>query len=124
MSVTRPWTPHLPVWEWDGIASTIKDLAGECHGRLTEAIEREAKQYRPVAELRAYCAIIEIMHECNVFSTDHLHRHDVIRQVARAESFRRHDAIGRCIMAGTWTKDLRVPDGKEKREALIEAARS
>ena len=122
MPATRPWTPHAPVWEWDGITREIKDLAGECYGELTLAIERDARQYIEVAKMRAYCAIIEILHENNIFTTEHLHKCDVIRQVDRAESFRRNDAIGRYVMEGTWTKDLRGLEHKEKREKMIEAA--
>jgi hypothetical protein len=122
LSLTKPWTPHPPVWEWDGVASPIGDLSKEYFGKLADAIEQEAAQYRAVAEMRAYCAIVDVLHQSGVFTTEHLHGHDVIRQVARAESFRRNDAIGRCIMAGTWTKDLRGLASKDKREALISAA--
>ena len=54
--------------------------------------------------MRAYCALIEIMHDRKVFSSEHMSQCDVIRQIGIAEGFRRHDAIGRRIMAGTWPK--------------------
>jgi hypothetical protein len=63
-----------------------------------------AKGCRHIAELRSYTLCIEKMHDLSMFSTDHLAKYDVVRQLRHSEMFRRHDAIGKRIAAGTWPK--------------------
>jgi hypothetical protein len=58
-----------------------------------------------VCHLRSYAQCIEMLHELGAFTTEHLTNFDVIRQLQHADGFRRHDAIGRRINAGTWQKE-------------------
>jgi hypothetical protein len=58
-----------------------------------------------VCQLRSYALCIEKMHELGIFKTEHFTEFDVIRQLGHADGFRRHDAIGRRIKAGTWEKE-------------------
>jgi hypothetical protein len=99
-----PWTPHPPVWEWEGLTDAVKERALEYYEERAAFIEYEGKQARGPAEARAYCILIDVMHAKKLFNTEHMRHGDVIRQVDRREAFRRHDAIGRRIMAGTWPK--------------------
>lgn len=103
MPKTQPWTPEPPVWEWNGISERFRARAKERYAQRSSAIESDG-QARGPAELRAYCELVEVMHEKGVFNTEHIRSHDVIRQLHRAENFKRHDAIGRRILAGTWPK--------------------
>ena len=104
MPKTEPWTPHPPVWEWDGLSDVSKERARECYEERAAIIEYNGGLSRGVAELRAYSILIDVMHEKKLFNTEHMRDGDVIRQVDRREAFRRNDAIGRRIMAGTWPK--------------------
>jgi hypothetical protein len=80
----------------------VKEWAREHYEERAAIIENDAGEYRGTAEMRAYSIVIDTMHERKLFNTDHMRDGDVIRQVDRREGFRRHDAIGRRIMAGTW----------------------
>ncbi len=104
MSRTMPWTPHPPVWEWDGLSDAVKERALEYYEERAAIIEFDGGQAKGPAEMRAYSILIDVMHEKKLFNTDHMRDGDVIRQVDRREGFRRHDAIGRRIRAGTWPK--------------------
>lgn len=97
-----PWTPHPPVWEWDGLSDAVKERAREYYEERAAIIEHKGGMLGAVAELRAYCILIDVMHTKKLFNTNHMRDGDVIRQVDRREMFRRHGAIGRRIMAGTW----------------------
>lgn len=102
MPPTRPWTPHPPVWEWDGISEATRSRALEHFEERAAIIEHNGGMVRELAESRAYCLLIETMHEKGSFSSGHVQKMDVVRQLQRREIFRRSDAIGRRIMAGTW----------------------
>jgi hypothetical protein len=104
MGRTMPWTPYPPVWEWEGISKEIGDRAREAYEERAAIIEYDGRQARGPAEARAYCILIDVMHEKKIFTTEHMQSCDVIRQIGQREAFRRHDAIGRRIMAGTWPK--------------------
>lgn len=104
MPSTRPWSPHPPVWEWEGILGLLREQYLEDFEERAAIIAYCSKEYRGVAEIRAYCLLIDRIHEEGGFTTTHMQDMDFIRQLGRAERFRRHDAIGRRIMAGTWPK--------------------
>ena len=72
-------------------------------------IEHHGGEVRELAESRAYCLLIETMHDKGAFSSEQVQKMDVVRQLQRRELFRRSDAIGRRIMAGTWTAKHRTP---------------
>lgn len=118
--MTRPWTPYPPVWEWDGIKAALGERCREHFEYRSAILEYDGGQVRGVAEMRAYCAIIEVLHEKHAFTTEQIQKYDVIEQISGAESFRRHDAIGRCIMNGTWPAKYSGVT-KEERELLIAA---
>ena len=122
MPPTRPWTPFAPVWEWPKLSVAIKLRAREYFDEKSAILEYDGKLARNCAEDRAYCALIELMHSKGVFRSEHVQHGDVVRQLHRGELIRRNDAIGRCIVAGTWTADLRGVAGKAAREELIAAA--
>lgn len=86
-------------------------------------MEYAAKMPRVVAEQRAYCLLVETLHDDNAFTSDQMASEDVIRQLNRVELFSRNDAIGLCVVSGTWPKQ-RGESMKEEREALIAAARN
>jgi hypothetical protein len=104
MPKTEPWTPHPPVWEWEGLSDATKERGREYYEERAAVIEFDAGEARGPAEMRAYCELVDAMHDNGAFSTEHIANNDVIRQIHVAEIFRRHDAIGRRIMAGTWSK--------------------
>jgi hypothetical protein len=121
LSATRPWTPHPPVWKWAGLSESLRQRAREHFEERAAIVEYEDGQARVVAELRAYCFLVEMLHDKGAFTSEQIKNTDVISQLQRAEAFRRHDAIGRCIMNGTWpSKDKKLEPAD--REALIQAA--
>lgn len=121
MSKTRPWTPHLPLWEWKGVPRALRVSAKGNFEERAAIMEYDAKMPRAVAEQRSYCLLVETLHEGNAFTSEQISSEDIIRQLNRVVLFQRNDAIGRCVMEGTWPKK-RGSSTKEERETLIAAA--
>lgn len=97
---TRPWTPALPVWKWPGIPAAVRARALEYFEERAAIIEYDGGQSIGPAELRAYCLLIETMHDKGAFTSEHMQKCDVVRQLNRLDNFRRSDGWGRLIAAG------------------------
>jgi len=101
--MSHPWCPGKPVWEWADLPCRYQERAKQLFKRCAEYLLAQG-QPRHLADMRAYAALIERMESAGVFELVHFQEYDVIFQLSQARQFRRHDAIGRRIMAGTWPK--------------------
>jgi len=98
MSATHPWSPHPPVWEWTGISKKAATRAREIFEERAAIIEHHGGYSQATAEIRAYCALVERMHEAGVFTLEQIEI-DVARQVWRAERFQREVAWAKALVS-------------------------
>jgi hypothetical protein len=105
MPKTEPWSDNnqsTPIW--DLLPEKLANRAREVFAERAAIMEYDGGQSRGTAEITAYAFLVEKLWDLGVIDLEMIDKSNVNVQLKRAVMLRRHAAIGRRIMAGTWNK--------------------